>query len=715
MTTIWQIYKRDIKNIFSNATALIIIIGICILPSLYAWFNIYACWDPYGNTGNLKVAVVNHDKGGTLQGKEINIGDDIVKSLKENKAIGWTFVDSKEADYGLTHDLYYALIEIPDDFSEKITTLISDNPIKPQLIYRVNEKSNAIAPKITGAGSKELLKSVTASFVDEVDKVVFTALNSVGEGIDINKDKILEFRDLIYKLNDNMTNINDTLLEVEEGTTSFMEFVDVVNESMPLIENSITKVQSVSKGIKDITATVKEDFDQSVEAIRIKLLNIQQLNNEFNSLLEDYINSRGDTSNLSDLVELLKGKSEAINTSLQNIVGFLTSLDNNGSLSDIIGSLNNAQSMVAGIVEDLNSLALTISEGYEFNSRLLTDILNTSKELSSTIDEKINSFETTIRPQINNIISGITAVSDNVDELTNLAESQLPVVRELINFSTNTGDLGLKYIETLKNKMPGISASIASLTSQLKEVANNDNINQIVNILTNNPDTISEYISNPVDLVEESIYHIPNYGSAMTPFYTILAIWVGVLIVSSIISTEVHGFEDGTYMSPVSQYFGRMLLFVSIAIIQSLIVALGDIWILGVYTSNTALFISFSVFSSIVFTIVIYTLVSVFGNVGKGFAVILLVLQVAGSGGTFPIEVTPKFFQMLQPYLPFTYAIGSLREAVGGVLWSNVYRDTWTLILFAAIFIVIGILLKRPLMKVVEKMVAKFKKSGISE
>ena len=160
-------------------------------------------------------------------------------------------------------------------------------------------------------------------------------------------------------------------------------------------------------------------------------------------------------------------------------------------------------------------------------------------------------------------------------------------------------------------------------------------------------------------------------------------------------------------------YFGRGLTFLAIAIVQTIIVSVGDIFLLGVDVHDRIAFVLFSLIICFVFTTIVYTLVAIFGNIGKGGAIILLVLQISSSGGNFPIEVSSSFFQHLYPFLPFTYAVNLLREGLGGVIWQNASQYIAVLLFIAALFIVIGTVLKKPLMDAVEAFTENAKKSKI--
>ena len=176
MKNAFRIFKNDIKNIFKNYAALIVVIALCILPSLYAWFNIKASWDPYAESGisNIKIGVVNKDLGATLNNKEINLGDRVVKELKGNTQMGWQFVSEEESIKNVKEGKYYAMITIPENFSKSLTSVLTKDVQKGEIIYTVNEKINAIAPKITVKNVEAYATTVPVTISNGANKAEIT-------------------------------------------------------------------------------------------------------------------------------------------------------------------------------------------------------------------------------------------------------------------------------------------------------------------------------------------------------------------------------------------------------------------------------------------------------------------------------------------------------------------------------------------------------------
>ena len=328
----------------------------------------------------------------------------------------------------------------------------------------------------------------------------------------------------------------------------------------------------------------------------------------------------------------------------------------------------------------------------------LNNLLKVIGDVNTITSSILNNFDSKIQGPISNIIEDSFKVADNIIAVLDSAEKKLPAVEDILNTTLSFSGSAEKGASFIKEKLPYAKSVVDTLVDSMKKINNSSEVNELISLLKSDVLKRSDFLKQPVDLVENRLYPIKNYGSAMAPFYTVLSLWVGILLLMSLLSTNVHG-----DYKPNEVYFGRGLTFLTLTIIQALIVSLGDIYFLKVQAVNIPLFILISVFTSIVFTAIVYSLVSIFGNVGKAIGVVLLVIQVAGSGGTFPIQVTPQFFQNVYPLLPFTYAISAMREAVGGIYMPNLTKDISTLAIFIVVFVIFTVFFKKPINKVTEK------------
>jgi putative membrane protein len=325
-------------------------------------------------------------------------------------------------------------------------------------------------------------------------------------------------------------------------------------------------------------------------------------------------------------------------------------------------------------------------------------------ELGRNNDQVLASFQESYSketgPKFNEIWNETEAILNNVQLTMEEGTKVLPEVRTLLNETNRTLETRTADIDKLQNKFPEIETKIKALASKMREIDKSYNMEEVIDFLRNDIEQESEFFSEPVLLNKHSLFPIPNYGSAMSPFFTALSLWVGGTILISMLSV---GVSQKVY-SPYQIYIGRYLIFFIIGVMQALSVSIGNIVLIGVYVADKFEYILFSVLISTVFTLIVYTFVSVLGNVGKGISVVLMVLQISSSGGTFPIQVTPPFFQHINPFLPFTYAVGLLRESVGGITWSVAGKDIFILILFLIITFILGVILKKPLHARTQKM-----------
>ena len=383
---------------------------------------------------------------------------------------------------------------------------------------------------------------------------------------------------------------------------------------------------------------------------------------------------------------------------------------NPGKFDDTIANLQAINDKVSSAITALNTVKDNLANGQKPDLNLLNNVLTFSNDISTISGNLYDNFDANIVSKINSIFDEAYNTADNAASVLSSAGEKLPQVSELLNTVYAGADKGIDGIEFVKEKLPEAENMINELVSKVGGINNSEDLQEIVDLLKTDVQTRSDFLSDPVNIVENKLFPMGNYGTGMTPFYTVLSLWVGLLLLASMLRVEAKG-----EYSAISQYFGKMLLFMSIAIIQAIIVALGDLYILKIYCVNPLLFVLGSIFTSVIFTLILYSLCSVFGNIGKVLGIVLLVIQIGGSGGTFPIQLTPKFFQVINPFLPFTYAISFAREAIGGVVQNVLTKDIVVLLIYGAIFILISLFLKKPINKLTHGFTESLEKSGVSE
>ncbi|MBS3197668.1 YhgE/Pip domain-containing protein [Turicibacter sp. ISU324] len=716
MKNVWTIYKEDLKRIFTNYAALIVILALCILPSLYAWFNIKASWDPYGQeaTSQIKIGVINNDKGTDFNGKLINIGDQVVDQLKENDLMGWQFVDEAEGEKALEEGTFYATIMIPDNFSQDITSLVTSDVKKGQMIYRVNEKINAIAPKLTSKGATGVQENINQTIVETVSGILFEA--GKGLGLEIQETVLPQLshvynqlEELISKFDD----MNSLVQTAHNGGIQLKDLIASIQTDLPLIETTITSAKTTITSLESFMDTSKSALSDFMPTLKNDLLLIQTIADELNtyvSQIEEAILSGSDKA--PELIENLITKVESTQSLVQSFVKVLESFNKfpAGRFDELISQLQGVNGELDKAKDFLQQLHDTTVNGGEPNLTVLNNIKTLLSSVSSTASAIYNRFDSAIVPSLNNVIDQAYSTATNVLQVLKEAEAKLPDVASLLNTAYEGADKGIDAIEYINSKLPEAENKVREVTAKLGDINESQSLQEVLTLLQEAVTERQNFMSSPVDLVEETIFPMHNYGTAMTPFYSVLAQWVGMTLLISMLSVHAKG-----EYRPSEEYFGKFLLFATIALVQGLIIALGDLYLLNIYCVNPGLFIVGILFTSITFTFIVYSLVSVFGNVGKVVSIILLVLQVAGSGGTFPIQLTPKFFQIIHPFLPFTYAISFARESIGGVVENVLAKDIIIMCIYSVGAVLISLFLKKPINKLLHGFAEKFEESGLGE
>ncbi|AZV58101.1 YhgE/Pip domain-containing protein [Clostridium sp. AWRP] len=716
MKNIINIYVTDIINIFTNWVALIVVIALMILPALYAWFNIKSLWNPYENTSGISVALVNKDKGVKFNGSNINIGNSLVKNLKKNESMGWKFINENDAANGVKYGNYYASITIPEDFSLKISSLLKSNPQKADLIYSVNEKLNAVAPKITEAGVTKIQQQITTTFVQTVDESIFSVFNRLGIDLTNSKPILQEFISIIFDIDSKIPEINQNVENVYNQASNLNDFISKIQNELPLIENTINTALNVASSGEVFLTKARDSMTNLSPFIKSELTSIRNLNKILEGLIDESITLiNTDSKSAKTILATVRDHYTSSISRINNIIDILNSLNkqNNAVLSNFISTLNNIKNMMQNRIENINSLITAIDNGEKISLDALGNLKQGAASITVFLDNIINDYDTSLAPTIDNIMKSSIQVANNTLKILKDAKGDLPKAQNILKNAFSDTKIALKDIDNIKKVLPGVENTIHNIALKLKNLDEDAKLNELIKILGLNAKKEGDFIANPVNIKMNKIFSIPNYGSAMSPFFTTLSLWVGDLILVSMLSTEVKNTKIKNIK--LNQIFlGRYLTFATISIFQALIVTLGDLFILKTYVANKYMFVLFAIFISIIFTMIIYTLVSVLGNVGKALVMILLVLQISASGGTFPIQVTPKFFQIINPLLPFTHAVAGMRETVGGIISSLLLKDALILLVYFFIFLITGLIWKKVFKNMVGKFFKKFNKSGLS-
>lgn len=628
-----EIFKNDIKAVTSNPAVLVVLAAIILIPSLYALLNIEATWDPYSNTDNIKVAVVNEDSGYNYNGTDYNVGNTLVDELKNNTNFNWQFVDKKTALNGVKNGDYYAALIIPGNFSEQLFSIETSTPHQAKIEYIVNDKLNPVAPRLTGAGADAVQTKINNEVVKTIDGIIFGKLSNLGQLIADNKADLLKTKSFVNELNGNLGNIDASITELNSDMAT-------VNSIWPKISAELPEAQKESNSIR-------KSYDSLYTQIKTNpqeaLSTVQSMETTVNNML------------------LSLKTADAALTALYNATG-----DQN--LKPVIAQVEGNIAKVTKVQGILKEVELAIKDGNNPRGKLAT--------LKNSID------------QMDDSITLLANNKENINQKITEASNKLSLVN---------------------SKWPTIRSAIQIAALKLNSI-NEQDLDNLIAFSDINQDDVQNYFESPVELEKTRIYQVDTYGSALAPFYIPISLWIGCIIAIAMITMRIKkGNKDYT---AESVYIGRMGLFLIIATIQALLVAIGSI-ILHVEMSSALLFTITTLYIGLCAMMVVYSLTSAFGNAGKAIAIVILVLQITATGGIFPVEILPPFFQSLHPFLPLTYAVGALREVVGGVIWNTYWYNMVMLALFPIAAFLLTLLIKEKVDKRAMWMEGKLKDSGL--
>ena len=710
---------------FTNRVAVVIILAICILPSLYARFYLKSSRDPYGNTKGLKVAVVNNDEWVVFEWNYINIGKEIVDELKENDNIWRVFVDEDVAQEGTRLWKYYANIVIESWFSQKFITFLDEEPQNPVLDYTVNEKINAIVPKITDKWTSTIKENIEKQFIRTVDEVVMSKMNEIWLFVKGDQRNIYEFIDVVHNIKNNVYELDgwvDWALDAAYKSRDRLQTInwkipnvyDSIDDGRELLTDTMDLTQDTSKFLSNAPKTIKKDLSTArsnynkintsvSDLMAIPERNKAEIYSGINVITWDISKLRDKVAQNISVVTWIKGKLQDLSTQYPFVTVAIWPIDQILSKYESIESeLNKLDKTLADIQKDVNDLKSTKKS-----------IQNNLSNISRDFDSISNDLDRVLIPEFQNVLDQLYNVSAKWTDVLDDLEGDIPTVQQDINSGMDVLDTTIDRLEDLKKWLPSIQSNISQIDDGLQAIKNDWVISKFLDIALLDPSSIAEFFSAPVELVEHKLFSIPNYWSAMSPFFTVLAIWVGGLLMMALFTTRVK--EPFLHCKEAEKFFGKWLFFLTISIAQWLIVSLWEVVILWVYVHNFWAFILTTIICSIVFSMIAFACVYTFWNAGKALLIVFLVLQLSWSGGTFPVEMSDPFFQAINPYLPFTYAIKAMREAIWWVVPQIFYANLAILLWFFWLFALIGLLVSPYLVKPITLFDKKFAESELWE
>lgn len=721
MRNIIAILKRDLSRIRGSVVALIVAVGLVIVPTLYAWFNIAGSWDPYGNTGNLKVAVANSDDGymSDLIPVRVNIGDTVVSALRENDQLDWRFVSESDAVEGVRSGEYYAAVVIPENFSSRMMTVFSSDAEHAEIVYYENQKANAIAPRVTDKAASTVRQQIDETFAKTISDVGLATTSSLLEFMD--GDQIAAYAG----------NLSGTLAgaitTLRDASGSVDEFAGLLQSSTGLLDSTSDLLASAGTASKDAEALVGDaktglsgmhdaldaavaainqslkdsagDYDAAAKAIDEAFgaadAHVSLTVTQLRDASADVAKRASDMRDVQDNILAVERDVEGSNLPEKLKAELVQKID---IVANTVGNVANQQELLA---KHLSDAAASLETGAADARAKAQAVKDGIAEAKGSIGGVKDSYNATLKQQISDLSDAVADVarrgSDMADDLgatvTDLSHAASALSDDLAGAHAVLADASADLVsaaDDLQRLKEGLDTAVTS-----------GDLDRVRELIGSDPAALADALAAPVALDRQAVYHIKNYGSAMAPFYTTLSIWVAGIVLAAMLKANVDEADVKALGNPRLHelYLGRYAFFALLAFAQATLVCAGDLLFFGIQCEHPFQFMLVGWLAGFVFSNMIYTLTVSFGDIGKAIAVVLLVMQVAGSGGTFPIEMTADFFQAVYPFLPFTHAINAMHAAMAGAYGMEFWIELGTLSLYLIPSLALGLVFRRPVIR----------------
>ena len=651
-SNISAVIRSDVRRLSRSVVTVICVFGLALVPCLYAWFNIMSNWSPYtsDSTKNLKIAVASSDVGTDFIGMKLNVGDIILEKLKANDQIDWQFPDSVQGVMdGLYAGDYYAGLIIPEDFSASILGFTDGEMDHPEIIYYDNQKMNAVASRVTDRAQgiiKDQINSIfVATIVDEL-----STFTSVFNGMGLSAEDALQSLDnQLGSIKSDLKTYAAILNSMSTVTKSAATVTGMTNDLLPDVTDMLTNSRKTIVNIQDRLTTSKQDVVYAADAIR------------------------NTSEELRNTVERLDSAVDGDPAEAGGSYVDWDSLFGEGGITEYEGE----------ILDDLYA---------DVNKQLHESVIRFDDILQKTnIDKNLIASMSTLQDSLKNLDSLLAKVEGDID-------SQSMTLQQYTD-ALNSCTVSIESTEDVLNYMVRM---VSNLQSSVNELRTSESFTKLIDLLKDDVGGLVEYLSSPANLEVVRVYALENFGSGMAPFYTTLALYASALLSVSLMHTHVKRRNDIPMLNTTEAFFGRYFVFFAIGQFTALITVLGNLYYIGIQCYAPFQFWLAAAIASLVFTLLNYGMVFAFGNIGEAIAIIVLVVQVAGSGGTYPLEMLPQIFRDLYKFMPFNYAMTAMRETIAGS-YDHVYlKSILVLLLMAAILIPLSLVLSiafKPVLK----------------
>ena len=715
--------KSEWKALLHNWVLLVVMISVITIPVIYAGFFLYSMWDPYGNMGELPVAVINNDVPAEYEDRVINIGDDLVEELMDNDSLDFRFdYTAEEAEKALKNGEIYMVITIPENFSANASTLMDEKPQRMIIDYDINPGTNYIASKFSQSAMVKLKASVNEAVVESYSEILFDSLTEIrdsmvdaadgsGElldGVDEARDGVIDLDDGAHEMHDGTIDLLDGVGELKDGVYDYTDGVAQIYDAIPDLKSGIKKLDkgarqlekgtdTLEEGINDYTAGANQ-ITAGLTALKAALEDVDGLGAKLQTLATTLQNMMGLKSGLETASTALGQASDALAAGNNYITQAYSTLnfDYSGMSMEQITAVKTAQAYLAsgaavyvtgaksgvdqvkaGIAqtaaaipsaEVLSGSAVQLSAGaaqlqsaVDQLSAGAATLVSNNKKLQKGASDVENGMDKLYYHGTRILMDGADELADGVEELYSHNAELNDGTQELYDGSVDLED-GARQIadgtEELRDGMDEMLDGTTELHDGIQD--GSDELNEKLEYVSDETD---EFMSAPVDTNENMVTTVPNNGHAMAPYMMSVALWIGALAFCLIYPLTQY---SGEYTSAFAWWASKATVLYATTVMQSLILVLVLHAVIDFRPARLGQTVAFAMLTALAFTSIQYFFNVFMGKVGSFMMLIFMVLQLAGSAGTYPVEISPKFVSVIHWLVPYTYTVNAFRSTIAG-------------------------------------------------
>jgi len=687
---LFDVFRHDMRSQFSKPILALTFIAVAIMPILYSGFLIKGNWDPYGQLEDLPVAVVNLDRGAEYDGEIVNIGESFVEELRRDSEFNWQFVDQEAAARGMAANEYYAMITVPEDFSERAVSVRTDNPQQAELIYEANGYSNFIAAQISQNATRELRSELSANITEAYTRIIVENFTKVSEGLQEASDGAGKLQDGAAEIADGIDTVHTNLITAASGARDLLDGAEQLQTGAGSLADAVLALSSGASSLAEGVGQLADAAD-SLEVGAGKLVqgasdlasgvdsaaagasslaaNMQQLSSGADGLMQGIASAASVTGQLADGSAQLASQLEQLlksDASLQSNASLQALLKASQTLADNAAQLNKAQQQLKASSEQLAGGQAQALEG--------------ARQLSSGLGALQQSL-TAFKQGQGDLYSGIQQMNSKLPELVDGA-NQLAQGSQQLNDGAQTLQTNLaKLIEGTRDMHDGLTeltSGAASLSDGAGELTDGaaelggklaDAAKQTASL--HGDDQIIHLLAQPVAIEEIDERQVSNYGSGIAPYFLSLAFFAGALIYSNTFPIR-HSYDPNA--RGLKLFISKFLSYTLMGVLMALIVSTIAIYVLKLAVQSAPMFYLYTAIVSLTFMFLVQMLTTWLERPGQFIALVLLILQLVSSAGTFPYELLPDWAQALHPWMPMSYSVVGYRDVIS----VGSYEDMWT-------------------------------------